>query len=611
MVRRLTLLALLGLCLAAGGVPGAAQTPETSKQEPTGQPTSPARPTDNGSVDPFDDIDRAQDDTTGNTLENGDARPVPLIETPPARDPQVERVQARAATSASQDPLGPAKERPGGVPGGAAEGPVGDPYMLTPDRLPTGPNSVGVTVEVRAPEVTNLHVDNVFWVIVKNTTNSDATGVVVRYPLPETLEFSQSDPAPSRADGHFFYWQLNTLAAGAEKVIKVKVKPTAKGPLEHAVTVTLMTGGRARTVVREPMLKVDVRADKAKPLKGVPVYFDVNVSNIGDHPARDVVVQARLTAGLKHPKGAELVRPLKEDPGIDALAPGQNVSLKLEVDTTAMGVQACDIAVTSPDIPGEATAKAEVEVVDPDLQLVIEGPGERYPDNVATYRVIVTNAGTASARQVKVAAQIPVTGRPEKRVPQGRWVAEARTFYWSIAELPPNATETFTVQVRMGGVGLFTLKAGVQAQGIAPLIKSHNTDIQGISKLALSVSEPRGVLDEGEESEYEIKIRNEGSKEATNLQVRGQVSDNLEVLSINGPESRGSSSASGADPTTALFPEVARLPAGGEITMSFKVRAVKPGAGTCTVNVSHADIPQPLSQTMVTRVTSASGGVRR
>jgi hypothetical protein len=143
------------------------------------------------------------------------------------------------------------------------------------------------------------------------------------------------------------------------------------------------------------------------------------------------------------------------------------------------------------------------------------------------------------------------------------------------------------------------------------LIKSHNTDIQGISKLALSVSEPRGVLDEGEESEYEIKIRNEGSKEATNLQVRGQVSDNLEVLSINGPESRGSSSASGADPTTALFPEVARLPAGGEITMSFKVRAVKPGAGTCTVNVSHADIPQPLSQTMVTRVTSASGGVRR
>jgi hypothetical protein len=305
------------------------------------------------------------------------------------------------------------------------------------------------------------------------------------------------------------------------------------------------------------------------------------------------------------------VRPLKEDPGIDALAPGQNVSLKLEVDTTAMGAQVCEILVTSPDIPGEVTAKADVEVVDPDLQLTIEGPTERYPDNVATYRVVVTNAGTAPARQVKVAAQVPVTGRPEKRSPPGRWVAEARTFYWSIAELAPNETETITVQVRMGGVGLFTLKAGVQAQGIAPLIRSHNTDIQGIAKLALSVSEPRGVLDEGEESEYEIRVRNEGSKEATSLQVSGVVSDNLQVLSVQGPDSRGGGAAAQTDPATALFPEIPRLPAGGEITMSFRVRAVKPGPGKCTVNLSHADIPHPLSQTMVTRVTSASGGVRR
>src|SRR5262249_48777454 len=153
------------------------------------------------------------------------------------------------------------------------------------------------------------------------------------------LEFVDSEPAPARNDGQLVLWQLNTLPGRAEKIIKAKIRPLAKGAFDHAVTVTLMAGGRARTMVRQPQLQVDIRANKVKPLKGEPVVFDLNVSNVGDHPARDVVLQASLSAGLRHSEGQDLKLSLKKELGVDAIAPGESVPLKLEVDTTAMGEQ--------------------------------------------------------------------------------------------------------------------------------------------------------------------------------------------------------------------------------------------------------------------------------
>jgi uncharacterized repeat protein (TIGR01451 family) len=528
------------------------------------------------------------------------------------KDPEIERVQAparQALPAGEVNPLPSAKEPPGGLPASLADGAANDPFILPADRLPTGPNAVGLTVEVRAPEVSNLHVDNVFYVRIRNTGPGDAMGVGVRYQVPENVEFVDAEPSPA-ATGPIVWWQLNGMPTGSERTIKVKVRPKTKGTFDHAVTVALMAGGRARTMVRQPQLRVELRPDKTKPLKGEPVVFEINVTNTGDHPAREVEVRARLSPGLGHPKGTDLALKLNQELGLSTIEPGQSVPLRLEVDTTGMGLQSCDVTALSPDIPGEAQARSEIEVVAPDLQLSVEGPTTRYPDNVATYRLTVTNAGTSPARDVVVAAQVPTTGKPEGVNPRGVWKSEVRTYYWRVPELPPQATEVFTIQVRMGAIGLFTLTTGAKAQGVPPVKKTHSTDIQGVSKLAMSVTEPRGVLDEGEESTYEIRIRNEGSREAVNLQIKGVVSDNLQVLSVTGADPKLANPAP-PDPQTAVFPLVDRLPPGGEISLSFKVRAVKSGNGTCAVTVLHDDIPVPISQSMVTRVTPASGAVNR
>jgi uncharacterized repeat protein (TIGR01451 family) len=540
------------------------------------------------------------------------AKKTPALHPVDPGDAEVERAQTpnRPSSSLDGNPLGPAKEPPVGMNLGTAGLSNSDPFILPPERIPTGPSQTSMAVEVRAPEVSNLHVENLFYVRIKNTGSSDALGVTVRYPLPDNLEFLDAEPSPARNDGRVYYWQLNSMPAGSERTIKVKVRPTAKGSFDHAVTVSVMAGGRARTMVRQPELKVELRPDKTKPLKGAPVIYDINVTNIGDHPARDVEVAAKLTPGLTHPKGSELALKLKQEMGIAAIEPGQSVPLKLEVDTTGMGVQTADVTVSSPDVPTAVSARAEVEVVAPDLKVAVDGPTERYPDNVASYKLTVTNAGTAPARSVVVAAQVPTAGRPESVAPKGKWVAEARTFYWSIPELPPGSSEVFNIQVRMGAIGLFSLRTGAKAQGVQPVNRTHNTDIKGVSKLAMSVTEPRGVLDEGEESSYEIRVRNEGSKEAERIQIKGVVAENLQVLSVTDAGPRGGNLQT-PDPQTALFQQIDRLPPGSEVTMSFRVRAVRAGNGTCDVTLLHDDIPVPIRQTMVTKVMPANGAAAR
>src|SRR5262249_12819939 len=73
--------------------------------------------------------------------------------------------QAQAAGDGAKLP--PAKEPPGGanVP---ADAPIGEPVVPT-DKLKTGPNAVGLTVEVKAPAVANFNLDTTFQIRVRNS----------------------------------------------------------------------------------------------------------------------------------------------------------------------------------------------------------------------------------------------------------------------------------------------------------------------------------------------------------------------------------------------------------------------------------------------------------
>ena len=523
---------------------------------------------------------------------SGAVEPAPL-------DIEVERVQTKAGaitpspsngTAGEHNPLPPAAEgaaRPA-APTAASEDDA--KFLHDPDRLPLGPQSMGLSIQVISPPALNINKPASLKIVVKNTGAHEALGVVVRDVLPPGLTYEGSQPEARRLES-ILTWSLGPVPAGAERTIVVNVIPTQVGSFDHAATVSMMAGGRATTMVREPKLKVEQTSTSGKVLKGQPVQFRIAVSNPGDGPVRNVTVQAKLSAGLHHESSEPNDQNLFEQT-IDVINPGERLELDtLVADTTIGGEQSCVVVVQSPDVvKGGPDAKSvkTVTIIEPKLSLTISGADKRYTETPATYDITLKNAGTAPAKNLKVQAVLPMGTRPMKTPPGASWNSQTRRLVWSRSQLGAGEDATLSFQVRLGGIGLYTFAADARAEGGLFEKGTTTTDVQGLADVQVEVSESRRVVDVGDDTIFKIVLTNKGSKEATKLGVSAKLSDTIEPEKIAGVEDSGKF-AKQPDGYLCVYPLIDRLAPGTPRTLEIQVKATKAGIGSCHVYVTHSD----------------------
>lgn len=636
-----TAIVALSLCLAAGTVvarpedappsppkPAADSVdsetllslPEVSKAKPKVPSKAPAKPekeaeTDTGEAPgelPSDLVEPAENnlgpEPPSYAPPTEDLPPAPAVAAPTS-DPAVERAQAagtpvnratpaaapQAATPADGGPLAPAIERPGQpVPQAVGAPKETEPsFVLPADRLQIGRQSVGLTLDFVAPQTLNLNQTANLKIVVKNNGANDALGVVVRDELPPTLTFVSSQPEATKLDT-LLSWNLGTISPGSEKVITLSVKPTKVGPFDHAATVTMMSGGKSRTTVREPKLKVEQQATSGKILKGQPVQFKIVVSNPGDGPARKVTVQAKLSDGLRHESGEPNDQKLLEQT-IELIGPGERVALDtLVADTLLKGDQTCEVVAQSADVVNpspDARNVSTVTVIAPELKLTLTGPKDRYTDTLGTYDITLDNPGTAPAKNVKVQATLPVSGRLYALPSGAKWDPQTRKLIWTRSQLDAGEKAVLSFQVRVGGIGLYQIAAESRADGTLFDKQTMSTDVTGLADVIVNVSEKRRVVDVDGETTFIIKVVNGGTKEATRLSFSAVLSENLEPIQTSGTDEP----AKFSPPEHKLvFPMINRLGPNQSMELGVKVKATKPGQALCRVSLLHDEITEKL-----------------
>jgi uncharacterized repeat protein (TIGR01451 family) len=406
-----------------------------------------------------------------------------------------------------------------------------------------------------------------------------------------------------RIDASALSWHLGDVPAASERVITLNVKPTAVGAFDHAATVTMAAGARSRTMVREPKLKVEQTVSSGKVLRGSTVQFRIAVSNPGDGPARNVTVQARLGAGLKHESGEPNENNLFEQT-IDVIGPGERVTLDtLVADTTLGGEQTCTVAAHSPDVvAGGADARSvqTVTVVEPKLTLKVSGPKDRYSDTIAAYEITLENPGTAPARNVRVVATLPLSGRLQTLPPGALFNRETRKLTWAKPQLDAGEKATLSFQVRMGGVGLYSLAAEARAEGVALEKDVFQTDVSGLADVSFDVVEKRRVIDVDGTTAFLIRVMNNGTKEATKLSISAVLSKNVKVTATSGTETPAKGNE---EVDSVIFPQIERLGVGKSIELGILVQATAPGMATCRVYLVHDDLDQRIDRVANLRVT--------
>ena len=519
------------------------------------------------------------------------------------RDENVERVQA-----------------PAGPPAGAATSLEGG-FLQPLDRLPLGKHEVLVSVEVQAPPAMNLNKENTVKIVVVNSGSSDALDVVVRDELPPGLKFISSTPPPEAGDPGLLTWRLGTVPHGTPRVITMQVVPTQVAPLDHAATVTFRAGSKARTQVLEPKLRVEVTQAPSIPtvLKGKQTEFRISVTNVGDGPARGVLVLAKLSPGLKHESGESNDQNSFDIP-IEGLGPFERRDLPpLIVDAVGGGRQTCTVKATSPDVvfdPAQAEIERFVDVVEPQIKLDLVAPEKRFTETAAAYELTVSNPGTAPAKNVQINVALPISGRLMADPPEAKFDRSKNRLVWTIPELPVGeAPRTLKFEVMMGGVGFYEVTAEARAENVQAQRVKRTTDVQGMADLDVLVTEKRRAVDVGGETTFVIRIDNYGTKEARNVQVRAELSPNLQVTETSGgPEQQAK-----LKDNQILFPTIESVGTEKPVLLGIKVKALKgdDGIGVLRVFIKDDEMAKELQGMANIKVTEgrrtadASSGATR
>lgn len=509
--------------------------------------------------------------------------------TPPVRSTATDNRFASSGPPAGpavfDSPAGSAATPPGGRPAGAISG-SGRPGQKTLE----GPQAPTLIVEKLVPPEIQVGKAAIFELHVRNVGAVPAHDVRVHDELPQGVQLINTHPRAERGQAGELVWTFGTLRPGEETVAKLEVMPTAEGEIGSVAHVHFSTEASARVLSTRPALRVDVVAPP-EVLIGQMTTFEITVTNPGTGVATGVVLTEHVPAGLEHEAGTEL------EYEVGNLQPGDTRTLTLSMKAMKAG-PAVNVLSAQGDAQLVAEQKTQVLVTAPAIDLVLDGPRRRYLDRQATYTLSVSNTGTAPAEEVELVTYLPPGMEFVEANNQGQYDSQTRSVHWLLEELPPRERGSVTLTALPIETGEQPLRiAGTARLGLA-VEKQEMVIVEGVAALLFQLVDVADPVEMGSDTTYEIRVLNQGTKAATNVQVVAILPPELKPLAAEGPTQYDVSGQQ------VRFHPLARLAPKADTTYRVRVQGIAPGDLRTRVQLMSDDIRTPITKEESTRVYS-------
>ncbi|MDZ4850684.1 MAG: hypothetical protein SGI77_15465 [Pirellulaceae bacterium] len=394
-------------------------------------------------------------------------------------------------------------------------------------RQMDGAQNPSLQIQKRAPEEVQVGQPATFALLVRNVGDATAYEVSVVDSIPRGTRLSKtSPPAESRPDGTLV-WSLGEMAAGSEQVLTVELIPETEGEIGSVASVNFAAQASVRTVSTQPKLVVKQIVEN-KILLGKPLKIQVSVTNEGTGVARGVSLEENVPAGLRHPSGDYLGAPFGD------LVPGQSRTIDLELIAVKPGMVRNQIRVVAANTSSNESS-VDVEVVSPQLQLSMSGPGLRYLERQATYQVSVTNQGTSTAYDLEIVAKLPRGLQYNSSGNLGDYSSNQHAVSWRLQELPVGSTATTELTLLPVEEGEFAIRLQSQATGVQAEAFEKQIRIEGQSELSFTIEDDNDPIEVDGETTYEIQITNTGTRIDEDVQLMIELPKGAKALRHNGP----------------------------------------------------------------------------
>ncbi len=456
-----------------------------------------------------------------------------------------------------------------------------------------GSQSPQLVVEKIAPAEIQVGRPAIFEIRVRNVGTVAAKDVEIRDEIPRGTRLQSTKPQASQGAQGGLVWRVGTLNPNQDFAVEMELMPTDEGEIGSVATVSFQTEASVRTKATRPLLAIETEAvDRV--LKGENLTLKIKVSNPGTGVAENVMLEEHVPDGFRHPAGADL------EYEVGTLGPKESRELTLVLEAVHPGPLVNLITAR-----GEPSLRTEnqrqLEVIAPQLQVSVEGPSRRFLECEAVYNLSVSNPGTAPAKKVELAVEVPAGMKFVSGTNRAYYEEATNSVHWMLEEIPADAGPP-PVQLTLMPVepGQHTIRLVSSDDSGAKAEAEQAVYVEGIVAMYFEVADLQDPIEVGSQTLYEIRVVNQGSKEATNVRLVAEMPAGLRAIAAEAPNQRAPS----AQGNTIVFEPLPRLAAKADVTYRIRVEGVAPGDVRMRVRVTTDEIQEPITKEESTRVYS-------
>ncbi|MDA7950655.1 MAG: hypothetical protein MPJ24_04120 [Pirellulaceae bacterium] len=453
-----------------------------------------------------------------------------------------------------------------------------------------GQQTPSLVVEKILPSEIQVGKEAQFVILIQNTGQTAAQGVVLQDQIPKGVKFTSAVPKPHQVVGGQLQWELGEIKPNEEARITLNYEPQLEGEIGSVATVSFKTEASATTVCTRPQLDLEVNLPD-QVLIGENVKISITLKNPGTGAATGVVIEEEVPHGLAHQSGREL------EYEVGTLEPGQTKELELILKAERAGkIQNRLVARADADLLVESTNN--MEVIAPQLQLGTTGPSIRYLQRQATYEVTIANPGTATAKNIELVSHLPKGMKFISSNNQGEYDPATHSVYWSLVELPAKEQGTVEMTVLPTETGEQKIHTESKADLAAFADYEKLVRVESIAEVAFDVADTADPIEVGKETLYEIRLINNGTKTATNVKVAAILPTGMQPIGGDGPTKTGLSGQA------IQFEVLPRLAPKEAVVFKVQAKGLAAGEQRIQVQVVSDDLNTPVIKEEITRVYS-------
>jgi len=395
---------------------------------------------------------------------------------------------------------------------------------------PAGEDAIEVTR--RGPNQIRAGEEFTYDLVLKNVSDQPIRGIRVT-ETTQGVELRDADDDAAQLDGNRMTFNAGQLAVGDTRTLTVTARASETGRARSCIVVDYDPALCTMYTVTKPDLKLvwtlyadrDIEAECD--VNGIYACDDVfivyEVTNTGSGTTEPITLTHDLPDGLKTDSNKRMVKR-----NMEPLEAGESQEIRVPLEL-ARKSEGQTLNLSAEANAGGITADTDVqtvEVLDPALDLKIDGRREQYLGRESEMTFTVTNTGDAPALNTVVAVDGPDRFDFETRDFDGEAIV--------IGCLMPGQSRTFDATYVADKPGEIAVNAQASAYCVDTVKANVKTTYKGISAILIETVDKVDPVPVGDETTYEIYVKNQGSAPDLNIDLTGTLPKGLTFVSATG-----------------------------------------------------------------------------